>query len=331
MPDHKSIVGRTTRQMILENPDMPNRVLSRMLVKEYPELYRCKDNARASIRYHRGSLGEKNRKQLKNKDLMNYKLPTAEVPKETYVPYTLPKANNNILILPDIHIPYHDEKALSVAIDYGLKKKVNTVLLNGDIIDFYKESDFVSDPTKPDTDYEVDCLKKFLTELRRLFPNAYIVYKEANHEARWYRKLKKEAPQRYGMQIMSLDEVFELTKLGIFRVHERRIIKAGKLNIIHGHEYKGNAGGYVNPARTLYLKAKSNTICSHWHQISEHTEPDINENTVGTWSTGCLCSLYAEYNPKPFNKWCHGFAHVQVFDNKTFSVDNIRIIDGKIV
>ncbi len=54
-----------------------------------------------------------------------------------YKAFKLPINHNNILLLSDIHVPYHNIQALTLALKYGLENDVNTILLNGDIIDFY--------------------------------------------------------------------------------------------------------------------------------------------------------------------------------------------------
>ncbi len=65
-----------------------------------------------------------------------------------YKPFKLPVNHNNILLLSDIHVPYHNIQALTLALKYGLENEVNTILLNGDIIDFYAISRFEKDPRK---------------------------------------------------------------------------------------------------------------------------------------------------------------------------------------
>jgi hypothetical protein len=93
-----------------------------------------------------------------------------------YKPYKLPINHNNILIIGDIHVPYHNIQALTLALKYGLENEVNTILLNGDIIDFYAISRFEKDPRKRNFGHEVLMTRQFLATLRKLFPNAAIYY-----------------------------------------------------------------------------------------------------------------------------------------------------------
>jgi hypothetical protein len=106
-----------------------------------------------------------------------------------------------------------------------------------------------------------------------------------------------------------------------------RPIKAGKLHIIHGHEYKFNISNPVNPARGFYMRAKTHVIGSHLHQSSQHSAKALDGNVISTWSTGCLCGLHPRY--KPLNDWNHGFAIVAIDQRGGFEVDNKRVMNGK--
>ncbi len=99
-----------------------------------------------------------------------------------YQPFKLPINHNNILLLSDIHVPYHNIQALTLALKYGLENDVNTILLNGDVIDFYAISRFEKDPRKRNFGHEVLMTRQFLQTLRKLFPHAAIYYKCGNHE-----------------------------------------------------------------------------------------------------------------------------------------------------
>jgi hypothetical protein len=78
----------------------------------------------------------------------------------------------------------------------------------------------------------------------------------------------------------------------------------------------------------LFLRAKSDALCGHHHQASEHSEPNIKGKLTTCWSVACLCELHPDY--MPINKHHHGFAHVRVMDSGEFEVSNYRIVNGKI-
>ena len=67
-----------------------------------------------------------------------YNLP--ESYQEKREPFILPKVCNNILLISDLHIPYHDIDAITIALDYGKKENVNTLefkqLLKNPYVDY---------------------------------------------------------------------------------------------------------------------------------------------------------------------------------------------------
>ena len=245
-----------------------------------------------------------------------------------YKPYLLPKNHNDILLINDIHVPYHNIPALTAALKYGMENEVNTIIINGDLIDFYAISRFQKDPRKRDLANEIIMTREFLVTLRKLFPTQAIYYKLGNHDIRWDIYLMNNAPDLLGLEEFTMESILKLEALNITMIPDKQLIHAGKLTILHGHEFQASVFSPVNVARGLYLRAKDNAICGHHHQTSEHTEPNINGKVTTCWSVACLCELHPDY--APINKFTHGFAHVKVFDNGEFEVSNYRIVNGRI-
>ncbi len=111
-------------------------------------------------------------------------------------------------------------------------------------------------------------------------------------------------------------------------IKDKRIMKAGDLNILHGHEFGGSVFSPVNIARGLFLKGKVSAMQGHNHQSSSHSESNMNGEITTTWSLGCLCELHPAY--LPINKWNHGFAIVEI-DGQNFEVRNKNIHKGKVL
>lgn len=245
-----------------------------------------------------------------------------------YKAYELPKHCSNILFLSDIHIPYHNIQALTLALQYGIKHQVNTIYLNGDIIDFYAISRFEKDPRKRDFAREVLLTRDFLKSLRNLFPNASIYFKCGNHDVRYEHYIMRHAPDLLALDEYNLQSLLHLDKYQIQFIPSLQITHIGKLTALHGHEMMTSVFSPVNIARGLFLRAKDNAICGHHHQASEHSEPNINGKVITCWSVACLCELHPDY--MPLNKHHHGFAHIVIDGNGDFEVYNKRIINGKI-
>lgn len=310
---------------------MPTLTLARIMYNENIELFTTVDAARLSLRYIEGKSGISNRKKVGNKNyIMNeerpknpWKLPESE--EAVYEPYVL-KAKR-LAVLSDIHVPYHSISALSCAFDRIADEKPDAILLNGDTVDFYGLSRFMKDPRKRSVAHELQALNEFLDVLQQF--GSKIIYKLGNHCERYEHYLQHKAPELLGIPEFKFENLLKAGERGMAVVGEKRIIKANKLNIIHGHEYP-SVFSPVNIARGLYMKGKVSAMQGHNHQVSEHTESDMNGEIVTTWSLGCLCELNPAY--MPLNRWSQGFAMVDLSDNgKDFEVRNYRIYKGKIL
>ena len=169
---------------------------------------------------------------------------------------------------------------------------------------------------------ELRSARGFLDHLRSRFPKAKIVYREGNHERRHQRYLASHAPEWLGCEEFRLDVILGLFDRRIDWISDKRKIKMGEhLTLLHGDEFGGIGG--VNPARTMFLKAKTCVMSAHNHRTSEHTERALDERVVTCWSVGCLCDMAPLY--MPFNNWNLGFALIRL-DDDDFRVENKRII-----
>ena len=313
-------------------PDMPSQTLAKYIYKKYPESFTNVNTVRASIQKKRGSMGNQKEKNSKFENQMAKVKERLEIPKarqSSRQPYILPKAQNKVLIISDLHVPFHDEKALMLALEFGKKNKVDTILLNGDIIDFMSISRFVTNPKDRNILGEINDTKQVLKFIRKMFPKALIIYKIGNHEFRMESYMLLKAPELLDLDFWKIEDLFNLAELKIKVVHSLDYVLLGKLKVIHGHEYKGGFTAPVNPARGLFLRTKESTLQSHVHRTSEHTEKTIGGTLIGCWSIGCICELTPNYNP--YNNYNLGFAMVEVKKNGAFSVFNKRIIDGVIL
>ena len=92
-----------------------------------------------------------------------------------------------------------------------------------------------------------------------------------------------------------------------------KIVRAGDLPLMHGHEFDRGSGG-VFPARSLLNKAHTSSICGHWHWPSDFAVNDAQGNVIRSYSTGCLCELHPDY--MPLNDWQHGCAVISIDEGK---------------
>jgi predicted phosphodiesterase len=310
--------------------EMPTLKLARIMYKKESLTFKDVEDCRDSLRGIEGKkkdAGYRETHIFPERPKNPYNLP--ESYQEKREPLRLPTTCNNILLISDLHIPYHDIDAVTIALEYGVKHKVNTIVINGDLLDLHKISRFQSDPNKRSIKHEFDATKQFLRVLRQLFPNVEIYWIKGNHCSRMEKYLLQKAQEIWDDPYFHLEERLRLNEERIHLVDDKVLVKAGKLNITHGHHIFKGIFTPVSPARGAWVKAKQNIIVGHLHRSSHHVETDINGETTASWSLGCLCELRPDYSPLISNSQ-HGFAHVLVEPNGDFSVKNYSIINGKL-
>lgn len=234
----------------------------------------------------------------------------------------------NWLVMSDLHVPYHEAGSIRLVWKEARRRKVTGILLNGDVADCFAVSRWEKDPRKRDFPSEVETLRKFFAAIRSAFPAARIVWKFGNHELRYVSYMQVKAPDFLGIADFDFAKVTQADQHGVETVTENQPVKLGKLWTIHGHEYRFAIANPVNPARGLFLKSKVSALCGHFHQAASHTEKNMAEHITTCWSTGCLCDMRPDY--MPLNQWNQGAAFVEVSGDGAFSVENKRIIDGKL-
>lgn len=327
-----TITGETVKKYLEIYPKIPALTLAKKIYAENSEIFKNVEGVRDIIRYYLGQKGERSGREVTDKrffresrDTNPFKLP--ESFSEKWDPYKIPERDNRILVISDLHFPYHDVIAITSMIDHAIKRGVNTILINGDLIDFYHGSRFMNDPRKRHMNDEIWDVVEFLNVLQFHFPDVQIIFKLGNHEERLENYLKVKAPELLNMEEFKLSSILKIRGVENITYVEKQIIYAGRLPILHGHEYGGYGVGGVNPARGLSLKSFSSSLVGHSHRTSSHSERDINDKVMSWFSTGCLCGLHPEY--ALLNKWNHGFCYIET-DGQEFAVSNHKIHKGKV-
>lgn len=309
---------------------LPIRTIARHLIATHQDLFENNlETARKAVRRVMGKDGKKSRKKMDHKELYRDKGAKILMPKtwrKNTPPYKLDAGLWGIIS--DVHVPFHEPKPLETTIAYFKTQKIDGILLNGDIFDCAAVSYWPA--ARRDFNRELELIIDFLDFLRTEFPDLKIVYKPGNHEYRLPRYFMAKAPELAETPLAQMETGLGLERRKIEFLDYFQLVYAGKLPILHGHEIRGCSTA-VNPARGLFLKAKSFAACAHWHSTSEHTPKNIHDEYLTTWSFGCLCDLHPDYAPHG-NNWNWGCALVNVNKDGTFEVENRRILlNGKLV
>ncbi|MEM4331453.1 MAG: metallophosphoesterase, partial [Candidatus Anstonellales archaeon] len=178
------------------------------------------------------------------------------------------KPAKKIFLMGDLHIPYHDKKALLTALLYAVQEvKPDWLVILGDLLDFKGMSSYLKDIRERDLTKELIESAEILKTITELFAGVEkIIYIEGNHEERLYSYIYKNAPELSGIfkNPLSLFKTIQ-SELGheIFndkiKYHTPREsaqpyypLVGRRLLAIHGHEYhKGSKYGVINVARNI--------------------------------------------------------------------------------
>ena len=309
--------------------EMPTLKLARIMYADNKLLFPSLEKARSRLRWIEGKMGERSRRMSTNITLPErsrtpYKLPEAE--EFAYEPYIIDA--KKVLVMSDVHLPYHDVPAISAAIEFAQNEDIDAILLNGDTLDFYTLSRFIKDPKARSFAHELLIFQQFIEALGQAFPEAKVYIKLGNHDERYQHYLWTKAGELDGVQEFELKNIIKKRAPEAEVIGDKRIIKLGALNVLHGHEFGQSIFSPVNVARGLFLRGKVSAMQGHNHQTSEHTESNMNGEITTTYSVGCLCNLTPGY--LPINKWNHGFAIVDI-NGQDFHVRNYRIHKGQVL
>lgn len=233
------------------------------------------------------------------------------------------------LVIPDCHIPYHDEKAYQLMIDVAKDLNPDEIVILGDYADFYAIN---SHGKKPDMTHllqeEVTAVVEKLIQLKKLFPDAKRVYIEGNHEYRLGRYVASKCPDLYG--VVDVRSILELNILGFdfvpYTPNQQYKILGSKLVARH----EPLAGG-KHVAQNTVEKAMSSVIFGHTHRIQEAQVVTMDGHNYRGISSGWLGdkeSPVMQY-VKSHHQWAQGFSVVRVLEDGTWFNQLVHIIDYK--
>jgi predicted phosphodiesterase len=243
----------------------------------------------------------------------------------------LPIGIKKMGFISDLQVPFHDPKAIDVCFKYLVDQKIDSLFINGDLVDFYQLSDFQKDPRVRKFDEEYEAIIEMLGFIRATFPQIPIYYNlDANHEFRYERYMRTKAPELLGLNgKFDIEEILMLNTFNIIPIKNIDHVKFGKLPIIHG-DTTFRRGSGVNPAKTLYDRVKQSAIASHVHQVQSYTTKNqFDEEVFTCWTTGHLMHPNVEYC-KHVDNYSQGFAILEKDVEGYYSVQNKRIYKNKI-
>lgn len=171
-------------------------------------------------------------------------------------------STTKVLILPDSHHPFNDKKAWSLVLDVARGWKPDTIVLLGDLADFYAVSFHPKSPArKANLEHEVAAVNEALDQIDALGARRK-VFCAGNHERRLERYLAQNAPALWGM--MNLQQIFRIKERGGWEwVEYMQHTRVG--NTFFTHDF-GDCG--MNAHNTARQTMGAPVVIGHTHRLS---------------------------------------------------------------
>jgi len=213
------------------------------------------------------------------------------------------KKFEKVLFIPDIHCPYHDEKALQVLYSFINWHKPDTIFITGDLLDGYAISRFTKDPNGAlKFQSELDSAIEVLNDIRKRAKKAKIYFIRGNHEARLQKFLWSNAKELSGLHALELENLLELKRLNIEYVKEGLIRYKGII-IKHGSIVRKYAS-YT--AKAEFEKNGCSGVSGHTHRQGSYRH--TNSSDAYAWlELGHLCDPNQEYLEGEIANWQQGW------------------------
>lgn len=229
--------------------------------------------------------------------------------------------DGNILVASDIHFPYQDDTAITAFIDYAAVMQPEVIVLNGDLLDFYKLSRFSKDPSGKNPAEEIEMVREFLANLRSKVPDAKIYYVIGNHETRLEKYVLDNAPQIACL----IDNVFEIVKTENYKVVGCSSLTVNDMFVFkHGNRLGPKSGlSAIKELESHYLSGAT----GHTHRLARFSTRKSGRRFI--WlETGCLCDLNPEYMINA--DWEQGFGEIMFRSGKLDKANIVPIDKGKV-
>lgn len=233
-----------------------------------------------------------------------------------------------LLTISDIHLPCHATQPLLATINYAKRNPPDTILLNGDILDFPDISRHYRKPGGAGVKRELEIARQFLFWLRGEFPRVEIIWKEGNHEERWAKNIGAKNPEIYDIISNSWSDCVGARETSVRIIRDQAKLRFGNWLILHGHECSKAGASGVNPADKMLNTTRCNTAFSHVHRESQATAYTALGEKVTCISQGCFEHLNPEW--MRINKWHHGFSEAELHSNGKAYFE-LRTVDGNVI
>lgn len=260
----------------------------------------------------------------------------------------------NVMVLADLQIPYHDVKALDAVYDYMAVLRPDVTVFLGDILDFpYLTTKFLRAHTDPKQIVDDLAAARYYIDRARSL-SGRVVFVEGNHEARLRNFVLERANALEGLvapgEALDLATLLEC-QLSPYSAERELFIPTvdyygpyGSAYIHHSFVFKH--GDYANQYAAMKELAMegSSGMSGHTHRFQQAAKTDRG-GAHAWWSIGCLCYTTSPNMPPGVHEgqnrlrdWQQGFAVVRfgtagspTDPRSLFAVHPVIIVDGQFI
>lgn len=211
------------------------------------------------------------------------------------------KKKEKIIILGDLHFPYHNQAALDRALAIIEQEQPTTVVQIGDLFDQYAFSRF----TKKNITLPMDELSKALEMaetmwqcIHKLVPKAALYQILGNHDIRMVKRVEEKVPEAQDLIRSSLNEIYTFDHVKTL-YDDREELILGDIVFLHG--YRSRIGDHMRFNR-------KSTVCGHSH-VGGVVYEQHRGRTLFELNAGYLADEKSEplkYRPQTSSKWTLG-------------------------
>lgn len=234
--------------------------------------------------------------------------------------------------------PYHDRKAIDIAIQVLALTQPEVVVLLGDNLDFQTLS--LRWPSPPDAMQTVAIAiaeyRWVLWRIRQVCPRARIIYMLGNHEDRLRKYLDERAGELNGLthadgrKVLCLRSILGLDELHIETVdYPQPFWLWDQVEIEHGRTVRRGGGA---TAATVASQREHSVIYGHIHrqEVAHRTvETPFGKREYVVGSPGCLCRIDGAVPGSDRPDWQQGVGVLSLVDGQNEHLELVRIQDGK--
>lgn len=303
--------SKLAEQYVVKYPFLGNRTIARMLCQDKPNLFTDIEAARSTVRLIRDARGLKHKFQM---------VPTYSIVKEDDLqadeswqePYKIADSIKRLGVISDLHGVYLDKEAFDLALQTLEKEKIESILINGDLMDQHWLGRWIKNPNTKGFDEELGLVRNIVTELSKRFKNVY--FKEGNHDAWLERSIRTNSPAFAKVADFTLENLLRLKENKVHHIHNLQEIKFGDLSILHGHEKPGFftpefvAKSVIKWWQQYERKLTVKVMVSHFHTVDNFIQRNLDGSFAYGYVTGCLAKLKMDYHP--YARRNHGIAIV---------------------